>query len=222
MCQWGLKRSLCLPKQSLVKSIVKVFAQVTIVNFCDICIYTNLPISHHMICLLCGTQVYDSGNGLLAPRVWWCLSYHGHPAPLILDGGYARWVKEGRDTELAEPCPLTASPDFQQWHRGCKIDQKNDSQGSSRQDRPSKVSWVLLSCYHRVHQCSNHDMAVLGDMCLSWGYRMGTGDIAFKLSIHNLKLMCHLLVHSLTVTSQTLQKCCYDCCIGMSATADAC
>ncbi|DBB04561.1 TPA: hypothetical protein ACH3X1_012641 [Trebouxia sp. C0004] len=68
--------------------------------------------------------VYDSGNGLLAPRVWWCLSYHGHPAPLILDGGYARWVEEGRSTDLAEPCPLTASPDLQQWHTGCNIDQK--------------------------------------------------------------------------------------------------
>eukprot|EP00951_Prasinocladus_malaysianus_P004226 scaffold29864_cov32-Prasinocladus_malaysianus.AAC.1 len=23
--------------------------------------------------------VYDSGNNLLAPRVWWALTYHGHP-----------------------------------------------------------------------------------------------------------------------------------------------
>ena len=50
--------------------------------------------------------------------------YHGHPAPLILDGGYAKWVEEGRATDLTEPCPLTASPDFQQWHTGCKTDQK--------------------------------------------------------------------------------------------------
>ncbi|DBB13749.1 TPA: hypothetical protein ACH3X3_000757 [Trebouxia sp. C0006] len=57
--------------------------------------------------------VYDSGNGLLAPRVWWCLSYHGHPAPLILDGGYARWVEEGRTTDLAEPCPLTVYATFE-------------------------------------------------------------------------------------------------------------
>ena len=69
-------------------------------------------------------QVYDSGNGLLAPRIWWCLMYHGHPAPLILDGGYAKWVEEGRSTDLAEPCPLTASPDLQQWHTGCNISAK--------------------------------------------------------------------------------------------------
>lgn len=50
--------------------------------------------------------------------------YHGHPAPLILDGGYAKWVEEGRSTDLAEPCPLTASPDLQQWHTGCNINQK--------------------------------------------------------------------------------------------------
>ena len=72
-------------------------------------------------------QVYDSGNGLLAPRIWWCLMYHGHPAPLILDGGYAKWVEEGRTTDLAEPCPLTASPDLQQWHTGCQTGQKPTS-----------------------------------------------------------------------------------------------
>ncbi|KAL3136963.1 hypothetical protein ABBQ32_006565 [Trebouxia sp. C0010 RCD-2024] len=68
--------------------------------------------------------VYDSGNGLLAPRIWWCLMYHSHPAPLVLDGGYAKWVEEGRPTDLAEPCPLTASPDLQQWHTGCKTPQQ--------------------------------------------------------------------------------------------------
>lgn len=50
--------------------------------------------------------------------------YHSHPAPLVLDGGYAKWVEEGRPTDLAEPCPLTASPDLQQWHTGCKTPQQ--------------------------------------------------------------------------------------------------
>jgi len=90
--------------------------------------------------------VYDSGNGLLAPRVWWCLSYHGHPAPLILDGGYARWVEEGRSTDLAEPCPLTASPDLQQWHTGCNIDQKPASQQATDKARQSGVNALCLRC----------------------------------------------------------------------------
>lgn len=64
-------------------------------------------------------QVYDSGNGLLAPRIWWSLAYHGHPAPLVLDGGYAKWLEEGRPAELAEPCPIGLSPDMRQWHQGC-------------------------------------------------------------------------------------------------------
>lgn len=90
---------------------------------------------HAIIChrwfLVEPAQVYDSGNGLLAPRIWWCLSYHGHPAPLILDGGYAMWVKEGRSTDLAEPCPLTASPDLQQWHTGCNIKPASTPLGST-------------------------------------------------------------------------------------------
>lgn len=155
-------------------------------------------------CLLCGAQVYDSGNGLLAPRVWWCLSYHGHPAPLILDGGYARWVKEGRNTELAEPCPLTASPDFQQWHTGCNMDQKNALQGSAGQNRNSKVTYILLPCCHSVHGCGSHDVAVLGGMWVRWGNMMGTGDNAVQSSLHELQLLWPHLVYRLTETLHTL------------------
>lgn len=129
----------------------------------------SFPSSPRIVCLLCVAQVYDSGNGLLAPRVWWCLSYYGHPAPLILDGGYARWVKEGRNTELAEPCPLTASPDFQQWHTGCNHDQRSALQGSSGQNRTSKVTYNFLPCCHSVHHHSHHQMAVLEGMWARWG-----------------------------------------------------
>jgi thiosulfate/3-mercaptopyruvate sulfurtransferase len=50
--------------------------------------------------------VYDGGDGMFAARLWWALTVHGHPRPLILEGGWARWVEEGRESELYEPCTL--------------------------------------------------------------------------------------------------------------------
>jgi thiosulfate/3-mercaptopyruvate sulfurtransferase len=46
------------------------------------------------------TQVvaYDQGSCLFASRLWWMLRYMGHDAVAVLDGGWARWVQEGRDT----------------------------------------------------------------------------------------------------------------------------
>jgi thiosulfate/3-mercaptopyruvate sulfurtransferase len=47
-----------------------------------------------------GTQVaaYDADSGMYAARLWWMLRYMGHEAAAVLDGGFARWVREGRAT----------------------------------------------------------------------------------------------------------------------------
>jgi thiosulfate/3-mercaptopyruvate sulfurtransferase len=39
---------------------------------------------------------YDGGSGSMAARLWWMLGWVGHDAVSVLDGGYAKWVKEGR------------------------------------------------------------------------------------------------------------------------------
>lgn len=45
-----------------------------------------------------GTQVvaYDQDAGMYASRLWWMLRYLGHDAVAVLDGGWAKWVREGR------------------------------------------------------------------------------------------------------------------------------
>jgi thiosulfate/3-mercaptopyruvate sulfurtransferase len=43
--------------------------------------------------------VYDSGNGAIAARAWWLLRYLGHNQVTLLDGGFARWQREGRAVE---------------------------------------------------------------------------------------------------------------------------
>jgi thiosulfate/3-mercaptopyruvate sulfurtransferase len=50
------------------------------------------------------TQViaYDQDSGMYASRLWWLLRYAGHDAVAVLDGGWAKWIREGRPTRSGE------------------------------------------------------------------------------------------------------------------------
>jgi thiosulfate/3-mercaptopyruvate sulfurtransferase len=52
-----------------------------------------------------GTTVvaYDDYDHIFAGRFAWALRYYGHDAVRILDGGWSRWVAEGRPTEASAP-----------------------------------------------------------------------------------------------------------------------
>lgn len=41
---------------------------------------------------------YDDAGGSMAARLWWLLRWLGHEAVAVLDGGFPRWQKEGRET----------------------------------------------------------------------------------------------------------------------------
>jgi thiosulfate/3-mercaptopyruvate sulfurtransferase len=62
------------------------------------------------------TQVvaYDQDSGMYASRLWWLLRYAGHDAVAVLDGGWAKWIREGRLTQSGEetrsPGTFVASP----------------------------------------------------------------------------------------------------------------
>ena len=51
-----------------------------------------------------GLQVvaYDQENGMFASRLWWLLRWLGHDAVAVLDGGFKKWVGEGRPVEGGE------------------------------------------------------------------------------------------------------------------------
>jgi len=54
---------------------------------------------------------YDAGNGSMASRLWWMLRWAGHDAVAVLDGGMAKWVKEGRPASTEAPSfPATTYP----------------------------------------------------------------------------------------------------------------
>jgi thiosulfate/3-mercaptopyruvate sulfurtransferase len=49
--------------------------------------------------------LYDGSGGTWAARLWWALRYYGHSDVRLLDGGFARWEREGRPVEagVVEP-----------------------------------------------------------------------------------------------------------------------
>ncbi len=46
---------------------------------------------------------YDSEGGHYAARLFWALSYYGHPSVKVLDGGFPKWFAEGRPLERDAP-----------------------------------------------------------------------------------------------------------------------
>ena len=59
---------------------------------------------------------YDNSMGLYAARLWWALNYYGHHSVKIMNGGWRKWLKEGRPitTEVVLPIgefKFTAQPD---------------------------------------------------------------------------------------------------------------
>ncbi len=51
-----------------------------------------------------GVQVvaYDQDSGMFASRLWWLLRWMGHDSVAVLDGGFAKWISEGRPTASGE------------------------------------------------------------------------------------------------------------------------
>jgi thiosulfate/3-mercaptopyruvate sulfurtransferase len=52
---------------------------------------------------------YDQNNGVFASRLWWMLRWLGHESVAVLDGGFAKWSREGRavTSEAVEPAATT-------------------------------------------------------------------------------------------------------------------
>ena len=52
---------------------------------------------------------YDQNTGVFASRLWWMLRWLGHESVAVLDGGFAKWSREGRavTSESSEPTAAT-------------------------------------------------------------------------------------------------------------------
>ena len=58
---------------------------------------------------------YDDWISAYATRLWWVLKYYGHSNAKVLNGGWQRWVSEGRPVtfheSVSEPAHFTPHPD---------------------------------------------------------------------------------------------------------------
>jgi len=61
----------------------------------------GLQVTDQVVC-------YDGGPGSSASRLWWMLRWVGHEAVAVLDGGLAKWQREGRPltTDVAQVVPV--------------------------------------------------------------------------------------------------------------------
>lgn len=48
---------------------------------------------------------YDDYNGTFATRLWWVLAYYGHADAKVLNGGWQRWLDEGRPATFRKTVP---------------------------------------------------------------------------------------------------------------------
>jgi thiosulfate/3-mercaptopyruvate sulfurtransferase len=53
--------------------------------------------------------VYDHTGGQFATRLWWAVTYYGHDGVSVLDGGWRKWIAEGRPTTSEVPAPALAA-----------------------------------------------------------------------------------------------------------------
>jgi thiosulfate/3-mercaptopyruvate sulfurtransferase len=52
---------------------------------------------------------YDGFNSLYATRFWWALNYYGHTQVKVLNGGWDKWLAEGRPVSNEVPRPPKAT-----------------------------------------------------------------------------------------------------------------
>ena len=52
---------------------------------------------------------YDDYNGSFATRLWWILTYYGHPDVKVLNGGWQRWLDAGRPATFRETVPAAGT-----------------------------------------------------------------------------------------------------------------
>jgi len=85
---------------------------------------------------------YDNSQSLYAARLWWALNYYGHANVKVLNGGWRRWVSEGRQVDLARPPAATGVKFTPQANEAimCRLDELKSSYNS-----PDVVVWDVRS-----------------------------------------------------------------------------
>jgi len=59
--------------------------------------------------------LYDANGTMWATRAWWMLGLYGHDQAAVLDGGLAKWEREGRPVETGPPRPVSPATFLPAW-----------------------------------------------------------------------------------------------------------
>ena len=84
---------------------------------------------------------YDQSRSLYAARFWWCLNYYGHDRCVVVNGGWNKWMQEGRPVTSLEPKPTrtTFTPKIEE-EVVCRLEGLKE-----RIDRNDVVLWDVRS-----------------------------------------------------------------------------
>lgn len=59
--------------------------------------------------------LYDQNGTMWATRAWWMLGLYGHDDAAVLNGGLAKWEREGRPVETGAPQPVSPANFLPTW-----------------------------------------------------------------------------------------------------------
>lgn len=107
---------------------------------------------------------YDDNNALVASRLWWVLNYYGHSNAKVLNGGWHRWLSEGRPVTFhsTKPAPATFTARVQpelvatvdmvkEKHTdpSCQVlDARTDGEWEGTNDRGNKRAGRVPNAHH--------------------------------------------------------------------------
>lgn len=85
---------------------------------------------------------YDNSQSLYAARLWWALNYYGHASVKVLNGGWRRWVSEGRKVEVTRPPAATGVKFTPKANEAimCRLDELK-----ANYNRPDVAVWDVRS-----------------------------------------------------------------------------
>ena len=85
---------------------------------------------------------YDAAGGVTAARLWWALNYYGHTNVKFLDGGWRKWLREGRPVSFA---PAESRPGVHFTPRPDPALIINGDELMEEYNKPDVVAWDVRS-----------------------------------------------------------------------------
>jgi thiosulfate/3-mercaptopyruvate sulfurtransferase len=144
--------------------------------------------------------IVDHTGGHFATRLWWALKYYGHDRAAVLDGGFNKWVAEGRpvDQETMQPAAATFTPvirpelrvevgdvlEMSATNNGLIIDARDVGQYSGQVVRGSRGGHIPSAVHIPAKSLVNGDgtwksVSELQDILAAGGVKQGERVVAY-------------------------------------------